>query len=211
MASWTATAPTTAPSKNGLDHAPSEKKLSRSDRTARAWPSCSSARVVKTMLCHGQPAARAPTSRARQTAAMVSPTHRACCHSPRAPPQLGRHPGRDHHPGAAAAGDGRAPARHIPPVRQQRIVNLGQRLDPLGHRPRFAGKGGLVDPQRPRLGQAQVGGEQVTWPEQHQIAGHHLGRGCTGCQRTIRTGRSAKWMTLWVTLPSSRAVRSPRP
>lgn len=27
-----------------------------------------------------------PTNRARQTAAMVSPTHRACCHSPRAPP-----------------------------------------------------------------------------------------------------------------------------
>ena len=30
-------------------------------------------------------------------------------------------------------------------------------------------------------------------------------------QRTIRTGRSARWTTLWATLPSSSAVRSPRP
>ena len=58
-----------------------EREASRSDRTARAWPSCRSARVVDTIVCHGRPAARAPTSRARQTAAMVSPT---CCHNPRA-------------------------------------------------------------------------------------------------------------------------------
>jgi hypothetical protein len=97
------------------------------------------------------------------------------------PPQLGRHPGGDHHPGAAAAGDGRAPERHVAPFRQQRVVDLGQGLDLLGHRPGFAGEGGLVDPQRPRLGQAQVGGEQVARSEQHQVAGHQLGRGKVLC------------------------------
>jgi hypothetical protein len=37
-----------------LDRAPRVKKLARSDRTARAWPSWRSARVVTTMICHGQ-------------------------------------------------------------------------------------------------------------------------------------------------------------
>ena len=74
--------------------APRVKKLSRSDRTARAWPSWSSARVVNTIVCHGQPAPRAPASRARQTAAMVSPTQRACRHSPRAKIDVTDHGGR---------------------------------------------------------------------------------------------------------------------
>jgi hypothetical protein len=65
------------------------------------------------------------------------------------PPELGRHPGRDHHPGPAAAGDGRAPEGHVAPVRQQRLVDLRQGLGLLGHRLGLAGEGGLVDPQRP--------------------------------------------------------------
>ena len=32
-----------------------QEKLSRSDGTAGAWPSWSNARVVKTIICHGQP------------------------------------------------------------------------------------------------------------------------------------------------------------
>jgi len=65
----------------------------------------------------------------------------------------------------------------IAPLGHQRGVDLRQRPDGLGHRLGLPGQGRLVDPQRPRLDQAQVSRDHVPGCEQDDVTRHQLRRG----------------------------------
>ena len=84
IASWTATMAATATISGMFVRQPSRKKLSRSDRTASAWPSWRNASVVNTIVCQCQPTLIEKAWMASVTPPMSKPTHSACCHSPRA-------------------------------------------------------------------------------------------------------------------------------
>ena len=57
---------------------------SRSERTARALPSWSRARLVKIMVCQGRPVACPQMPNPRLTVPVSGPMANTCCHSPRA-------------------------------------------------------------------------------------------------------------------------------
>ena len=92
-------------------------------------------------------------------------------------PSEGRlHAGRHDHAQATPVGHRGATEGHVPLVGEDRGGDVGNRSGDLAGGFRFAGQGGLVDPEGSSLDQAHVGGDDVPRVEPHQVAWHELGR-----------------------------------
>ena len=86
------------------------------------------------------------------------------------------HPGRDDEAQATPVGHRGAAEGHVPLVGEHRRRDIGNRSRDLAGGFRFAGQGGLVDPEGSGLDQAHVGGHDVPRVEPHEVTRHELGR-----------------------------------
>ena len=88
-------------------------------------------------------------------------------------PDLGGHAGGGHDEGAGAAGDVGVHVDHVGPVAERR-VDLGHRVDALGHRQALAGERGLRHLEGRRAQQPAVGRHQVARLDVHHVTGDEV-------------------------------------